>query len=58
MHEDVLMAACASFYFLGYETHAVALEASDCGPQVWHFQADVVQAFPALGDEFGDRGVV
>jgi len=36
MNEDVLVTACTGLDFIAYEAHAAALEAIDCGSQIWN----------------------
>ena len=54
VHEDVSMAAGAGLDLLRHQPHAVSLESFDGRRQVGNSQANVMQSFATLRDEFGD----
>ena len=55
MHKHILVPTCAGLDLIRDEAHTVSLQALDGSPQVRNLQADVVEAFAALGNEFRDR---
>lgn len=54
VHEDVSVAASAGLDFIRNQPNAVSFESFNRGGQVRHPQANMMQAFTALRDEFGD----
>ena len=55
MDKYILVATGAGLDLFGHQAYTIFFQPHDCGGEVRYFQADMVQAFAAFGDEFCDR---